>query len=508
MIRNVLEYLESTAEKFPRKTAFDDDKKSVSYCELLEQAQAVGSRLLSLGLSCRPVVVYLPKGCECIAAFMGIVYSGGFYCPIDISMPPERISLIFDVLKPSAIITNSKYARKAEGFRGKCEVILFEEAVSEKVDSNALSVIRRNSVDTDPLYVLFTSGSTGVPKGVVVSHRAVVDFTESLIGNGFVEEQDVIGNQGDFHFDLSVFEIYGGISVGATVVIIPKKHFLFPVDLIRFLNKKEITMINWVPSAICNAANLKALEVVKPQYLRKAVFCGEIMPNKQLNVWRKALPDVEYVNFYGPTEIVYACTFYRIERDFRDDEPLPIGRPFENTKILVLNEENQPVSGDESGELCVAGACLALGYYNNPEKTKEVFVQNPLNAAFEEKIYRTGDIVKYNENGELMYLSRKDFQIKHRGHRIELGEIETAAGDIEEIDNCACVYDDEAQEIIMCYTGTELGNAALSEHFKKKLPAYMIPARYVFFKSMPYNMNGKIDRPALLKDIKKEGVLL
>lgn len=503
MIRNVLEYLESTAEKYPQKTAFDDDKKTISYCELLEQARSIGSRLLSLGLSCRPVVVYLPKGCDCITAFMGIVYSGGFYCPIDITMPPERISLIFDVLKPAAIITNSRYAQKAEGFRGSCEIIIFDEAVTENADTDALSAIRRNSIDTDPLYVLFTSGSTGVPKGVVISHRAIIDFSENLIDNGFVEENDVIGNQGNFYFDLSVFEIYGGISAGATVVIIPKKHFLFPVDLIKYLNKKEITMINWVPSAICNVANLKALDVIKPQYLKKVVFCGEIMPSKQLNVWRKALPDVRYVNFYGPTEIVYACTFYNIEKDFEDDEPLPIGRPFENTKILVLNDDDQLVSGDEPGELCVAGTCLALGYYNNPEKTKEVFVQNPLNSVYEEKIYRTGDIVKYNELGELMYLSRKDFQIKHLGHRIELGEIETAAGDIGEIDNCACIYDDEAQEIVMCYTGTELENTALSEPLKKKLPSYMIPGRYVYFKTMPYNMNGKIDRLALKRDIKR-----
>lgn len=499
MIRNVLEYLELSAEKFPDKTAFDDDKKTVTFSEIMQQAKSIGSELVHIGCEKSPVVVYLPKGCDCITSFMGIVYSGGFYCPIDVTMPAERVSLIFDILKPSAIITNSKYASKTDSFKGNCKVIIFEEAVNKSIDINVLHDIRRNAIDTDPLYVLFTSGSTGVPKGVVVSHKSMIDFTEWVTSEFSINSSDVIGNQGNFYFDLSVLDIYSGLKTGAEVTIIPKKKFMFPVDLVRYMNLKKISIINWVPSAICNVANLKALEVEKPVFLKKVLFCGEVMPTKQLNIWKKHLPDVLYVNLYGPTEIVYACTYYIVDRKFNDDESLPIGKACENTKILVLNENDELVQGDEAGELCVAGTCLALGYYNNPEKTNEVFVQNPLNKVYNELIYRTGDIVRYNEFGEIMYLSRKDFQIKHMGHRIELGEIETALIDNSSIENCACVYNEKINEICAFYTGIETDKCELINHLKSKISAYMIPGIFTHIDNFPYNSNGKIDRLALKK---------
>lgn len=504
MVRNVLEYLEMTVTKFPNKIAFDDDKKQITYAELFEQAKSIGSTLLDLGIERKPVVVYLPKSCDCITAFMGIVYSGGFYCPIDVTMPIERISIIVDVLKPAAVITNVKLFDKAQSFCGECKVILFDEAIASGINEKAINGIRRTAIDSDPLYVLFTSGSTGVPKGVLISHKSVVDYTEWVSTTFDINDFSVFGNQAPFYFDNSILDIYSSIKNGGKVVIIPKKKFMFPIDLVRYLNEKEINIIFWVPSMMCMMANLKAFDVEIPRYLTKVLFCGEIMPNKQLNIWRKAIPNALYANLYGPTEITDVCTYYIVDREFADDEPLPIGIPCQNTRILVLNEKNQIVQKDESGELCVAGTCLALGYYNNPNKTKEVFVQNPLNTAYEEKIYRTGDLVKYNEYGELMYLSRKDFQIKHLGHRIELGEIETATGDISEVENCACIYIDEEQEIVMCYTGMEMTAQDISSHLKSKIPTYMIPGRYVYCKKMPYNINGKIDRLELKKDIMKK----
>lgn len=499
MIRNVLEYLELSAEKFPDKTAFDDDKKTVTFSEIMQQAKSIGSELVRIGCEKSPVVVYLPKGCDCITSFMGIVYSGGFYCPIDVTMPSERVSLIFDILKPSAIITNSKYASKTDSFKGNCKVIIFEEAANTSIDINILHDIRKNAIDTDPLYVLFTSGSTGVPKGVLISHKSVIDYTEWVTKTFNINVNTVFGNQAPFYFDNSILDIYSSIKNGGEVVIIPKKKFMFPVDLIKFLNSKKINAIFWVPSMLCMVANLKALDVEKPIYIDKVLFCGEVMPNKQLNIWREALPKAIYANLYGPTEITDVCTYYIVDRTFNDDEALPIGKACENTKILVLNDNDELVQGDEAGELCVAGTCLALGYYNNPEKTNEVFVQNPLNKVYNELIYRTGDIVKYNEFGEIMYLSRKDFQIKHMGHRIELGEIETALIDNPSIENCACVYNEKINEICAFYTGIETDKLELVNHLKTKIPTYMIPGIFTYVDSFPYNINGKIDRLALKK---------
>ena len=213
-------------------------------------------------------------------------------------------------------------------------------------------------------------------------------------------------------------------------------------------------------------------------------------------MWRKFLPDVLYANLYGPTEITDACTYYIVDREFTDEEPLPIGKAMPNTDILVLNDKNEPVAGEESGELCVRGTSLSMGYYNNPEKTREAFVQNPLNPYVSELIYRTGDIVKYNEYGELIYLSRKDFQIKHMGHRIELGEIETAVSSLEEISLCCCLYDERRQKIVLFIEG-ELEKAYINEKISHLVPEYMLPNKLITLEQMPINANGKIDRVKL-----------
>ena len=259
----------------------------------------------------------------------------------------------------------------------------------------------------------------------------------------------------------------------------------------------RINTIFWVPSALIVVAKLRAFKNVDlTDTLKRVLFCGEVMPNKQLNAWRKALPDALYANLYGPTEITDACTYYIVDREFADDEPLPIGIPMANTDILVLNDKNELVTGDEVGELCVRGTSLSMGYYKNPEKTKEAFVQNPLNNAVPELIYRTGDLVKYNEYGEIIYLARKDFQIKHMGHRIELGEIETAVSAIEEITLCCCLYDTKRQKIVL-FCDADLSKEYIHEKISKLVPEYMFPNRIVYMETMPINANGKIDRVKL-----------
>jgi non-ribosomal peptide synthetase component F len=284
--------------------------------------------------------------------------------------------------------------------------------------------------------------------------------------------------------------------------VVPTQLFSFPVKLIEYLNEKKISIIFWVPSAICLVANLRAFQAIIPQYLKKILFAGEVMPNKQLNIWRKHIPDALYANLYGPTEITVDCIYYIVDREFRDDEPLPIGFPCRNSDILILNEHNKLVGIDEAGEICVRGTSLALGYYNNPEKTAEVFVQNPLNKSYPEIIYRTGDIAKYNTRGEIIYLSRKDFQIKHMGHRIELGEIETAVSSLEKITLCCCLYDLVKSKIILFYQGDTDKNYIIEE-IKPLLPSYMIPNKFIQTNEMPLNINGKIDR-LKLKELANE----
>lgn len=497
MKANVTYWLDKSADKFPDKPAFVDEHKTVTFSELRQRAMALATQMIRKGLFKRPVVVYLEKGVDVLVSFMGAAYSCNFYSPIDIDMPVSRVNKILEVLQPSLVVTSAALQDAFKSYNYEGDYLIFEEASALPVDKQAIDATRGRGIDTDLLYVLFTSGSTGVPKGVTINHRSVIDYIDWVTETFEITQQDSFGNQAPFYFDNSILDIYSTIKSGATTYIIPKNLFAQPVPLLEYLKEKKINTIFWVPSALIVVAKLKAFRNVDlSDTLQRVLFCGEVMPNKQLNTWRKFLPDVLYANLYGPTEITDACTYYIVEREFADDEPLPIGIPMANTDILILNDKDEPVSGDEVGELCVRGTSLSMGYYNNPEKTREAFVQNPLNPCVPETIYRTGDLVKYNDYGEIVYLSRKDFQIKHMGHRIELGEIETAVSSLPEIALCCCLYDEKRQKIVL-FIEEELDKAYINGQISRLVPEYMLPNKVVTLQKMPINANGKIDRVKL-----------
>lgn len=510
MKANVTYWLDETAARFPDKTAYADENKEITFGQLRTQARAIACELTARGLFKKPVAIFLEKGVDVLISFMGAAYSCNFYSPIDVDMPGNRVNKILEVLEPSVVITTGALREVFSAYDYKGEFLLLEDVLTadakngetETAREEALEAARRKGIDTDLLYVLFTSGSTGVPKGVTINHRAVIDYIDWVTETFAITEKDSFGNQAPFYFDNSILDIYSTLKTGATTYIIPKTLFAQPVPLLEYLKEKKINTIFWVPSALIVVAKLKAFKNVDlSDTLQRVLFCGEVMPNKQLNVWRKFLPDVQYANLYGPTEITDACTYYVIDREFSDEEPLPIGFPMPNTDILVLNEKDEPVTGEEPGELCVRGTSLSMGYYKNPEKTREAFVQNPLNDAVPELIYRTGDIVKYNERGEIIYLSRKDFQIKHMGHRIELGEIETAVSSLPEISLNCCLYDEKRQKIVL-FIEEELDKAYINEKISHLVPEYMLPNKVVRVEKMPINANGKIDRVKLKEYIK------
>ena len=497
MQANVTYWLDKTARRLPDKIAFADEKKEITFRELSAQAKALATQMIERKLFKKPVVIYLEKGVDVLVSFMGAAYSCNFYSPIDVDMPASRVNKILEVLQPALVVTTAELQPVFEGFDYEGDYLLLENATGGAADEVAIDAVRSKGIDTDLLYVLFTSGSTGVPKGVTINHRSVIDYIDWVTETFDITEEDSFGNQAPFYFDNSILDIYSTIKSGATTYIIPKNLFAQPVPLLEYLKEKKINTIFWVPSALIVVAKLKAFRNVDlSDTLHRVLFCGEVMPNKQLNTWRKFLPDVLYANLYGPTEITDACTYYIVDREFADDEPLPIGIPMVNTDIIVLNDKNEPVTGDEVGELCVRGTSLSMGYYNNPEKTGEAFVQNPLNPYVPEIIYRTGDLVRYNEHDEIIYLSRKDFQIKHMGHRIELGEIETAVSSLEEIALCCCLYDEKHQKIVL-FIEEELDKAYINEKLSGLVPEYMLPGKVISLDKMPMNANGKIDRVKL-----------
>lgn len=496
MKNSVLPWLDETAKRLPNKLALQDISGNITYQEYRSKSLAIAYKIVELnkGEMKKPVVVYLEKGKEVLVSFMGVAYSGCFYSPIDTEMPQSRVDKILEVLKPEIVITTNKLKTNFEKFNFYGSYIIYEETICSEEDETAVKPYTEKIIDTDLLYVLFTSGSTGVPKGVSICHRSVIDYTDWVTETFNITQKDTFGNQAPFYFDNSILDIYSCMKTGATLNIIPKKLFFQPVPLLEYIKYNKINTIFWVPSALIVVSKLKAFRNVDlSDTLKRVLFCGEVMPNKQLNIWRKFLPNVTYANLYGPTEITDACTYYIVDREFSDDEPLPIGIPMSNTDILVLNDEDKLVTDDEVGELCVRGTSLAMGYYNNPEKTRSAFVQNPLNKAVPEIIYRTGDLVRYNEYREIIYISRKDFQIKHLGHRIELGEIETAISSLEEVTLNCCLYDEKNQKIVL-FVDAQVDRDYIKERIEKLVPEYMIPGKVIYLENMPINANGKIDR--------------
>lgn len=495
MIKNVLQMLEESAKLFPDKPAFSDSNGFISYRSVVLSAKAIGTYISSLGQKGKAVAVVIEKSKESVVSFMGVVYSGNFYVPIDTKMPDSRIQKIFDVVDPCVVIVDEENCERVKGLGVKA--VCYTDAVKTVPDEAALMEIRKKSIDTDPVYALFTSGSTGIPKGVICCHRSVIDYADWLIDTFHFNEETIFGNQTQFYFSMSVLDIYATIRSGAELHIIPQGLFTFPIKLLEHMNDHKINSVYWVPTALCTVANLRALTKIQLPYLKNILFAGEAMPSKQLNIWRKYVPEALYANLFGPTEITDIGIYYIVDREFSDDEPIPIGITCDNVDILILNEDNQEVSGEEIGELCIRGSFLALGYYDNPEKTSEVFVQNPINPHYPELIYKTGDLVSINAYGELMYHGRKDFQIKHRGNRIELGEIEAAAGGIDGVEMTACIYDDIKQRIVLFYKGEDITYENFIEMLGEKVPEYMQPNVLIRLDDLPFNANGKIDRKQL-----------
>lgn len=505
MIRNILDYLEQSAIHYPDKIAFADETSACTYKELRRTAKSVGTKLANYVPPRSPVPVFMEKRVETIYAFLGAVYAGCFYVLLDPKLPSERLKQILQTLQSEVLVLHPDYEKQFKTLEYEGNVVNILEAVQEEEDAVLLEAIREQRLDIDPLYAIFTSGSTGIPKGVLVSHRSVIDFMEEFVEIFEITDKDVIGNQAPFDFDVSVKDIYSTLKTGATMQIIPKKLFSFPTKLLDYLDEREITTLIWAVSALCIVTTLKGLEYKVPQKVNKIIFSGEVMPIKHLNEWKKYLPDAFYANVYGPTEITCNCTYYIVDREFQPGESLPIGQPFPNEKVFLLDEENQLVrEAGKKGEICVSGTALSLGYYRNPEQTEKVFVQNPLNEKYLERIYRTGDMAYYGHDGYLYFASRKDFQIKHMGHRIELGEIELAMELAEGIRRACCTYDESENKIVAFYEG-EAEKRQIVRALGKKLPAYMIPNVWVKLDRLPITKNGKIDRKKMLKEY-REGI--
>lgn len=506
MIKNLIEYFIETVKNNSNKIAVIEGERKVTFADLDRQSKILATKILDfVNESNKPIAIFLPKTTESVLSDIAITYSGNVYMNLDIKTPLERINNIINLIEPILIITNTNYIKQVESLTANhtiinVDAIDFENGlINEKLLSNRLSKL----IDTDPYCIINTSGSTGTPKGVVLNHKSFVDFTEWSMDTFKFSNEEIIGSLSPLVFDIYSFELCMLMAKANTIVLLPDDLAAFPFKILQILNKEKITFLFWVPTIMVNIANMDLLNKIDLDSLKTIWFAGEVFPTKQFNYWKNNLKNCLFANLYGPIEITLDCTYFIVDRDIPDDEPLPIGIPCRNTDILILNEEDKLIENEEEGELCVRGTSLAMGYYNNPEKTAAAFVQNPLNKSYPEVIYRTGDIVAKNRFGEILFKGRKDSLVKHLGYRIELGEIEHVIVNTLKLAKNGCVvYQTTRKEITLFYESeTEIPQAEFRKQIASILPKYMIPTVYVRVDEMPRNTNGKIDRLFLKQQI-------
>ncbi len=494
--QNVASFLEQSAQTFPNKVAVIDSKTSWTYDQLLAYSKRAGTALYQQDAWHRGVVLMMEKSAQTLALMMGSLMAGAYYVPIDPLMPANRLQKIVQRLKdPLVVVPGDMHPDGLDN----AQVVSADVLLSQEADDELLAIARTRSLETDPAYVLFTSGTTGEPKGVAVSHHAIATFIANFTHLMGLTAEDRFANQAPFDFDVSTKDIYGALSLGATLILVDRKLFMQPAALVAHLEEQQPTVLTWAVAALCIVSGYHALDGANLNSVRKVLFSGETMPLKHLNAWREHLPQATFVNLYGPTEITCNCLYHILnpERSYKDG--IPLGEAFPHCSVAIIaNDGTEITEPGGRGELVIGGPTLALGYVGMPEQTAAAFVQSPLQSTFPERVYRSGDMATITADGEWLFGGRKDHQIKYQGHRIELEEIEAVIESLEGITRCRCVFDTRHNLIRAFYEGTADSADAVSL-VRSQLPSHMRPASIEHVEAMPLTAHGKIDRKQLLE---------
>ena len=498
MYTSIVDYFDETVKNYSNKIAVVENTECIDFITLSQQAKRAAGNIIHLqgDLSNRPIAVYLKKSIPLVVADLAISYSGNMFMNLDIKAPQERICNILKQIEPGMIITDARGKALLKDTRGIHIVTMDELLEGENCEETLIYERLSRHIDTDPSCIINTSG-------VVLNHRSFFDFLEWAVTTFELNEKSRIGSLSPSVFDIFVFELWLMAGKGATIVLLNEDMAMFPIKLLEQMKDERVNFIFWVPSIMVNIANMDLLSKIELPELELVWFAGEVFPTKQFNYWKKQLPDTQFANLYGPIEITLDCTYFIVEREFNDSEPLPIGYPCKNTDVLILNENDEPCERGEEGELCVRGTSLAMGYYNNPEKTQAAFTQNPLNHAYPERIYRTGDIVTVNERDEIVFKGRRDSLIKHMGYRIELAEIEhEIINNLKLVEYCCVVYNKQQKAITLFYEGNDdIDVRVFRSELSKVFPKYMLPTKFIRKELLPRNTNGKIDRQLLNQEV-------
>ncbi|MDP3900329.1 MAG: amino acid adenylation domain-containing protein [bacterium] len=507
MIYLLQQYLDEQAIKQPHKIAAIFNEEIINYSDLNSLANQIANYLKHLDIKHGDRVCFcLHKSIKSLATIFGILKADAIYVPLDANSPYERLEKIVNDAKPKIVLYEDETEDKIKKMTAK-DIELYSldsDAVNAQITSQSNLNPNYQSIDSDLAYIFYTSGSTGTPKGVMITHRNVIDAAEWSVSELKITAADKLSAHPPFHFDLSTFDIYSSIKSGATLVLIPEKLSVFPGALVDYIEKTEITIWNSVPSLLSYLFQAGSIDPSRLKKVRSICFNGEVFPVKYLRDWMKIFPDKEFINMYGPTEATVQCSFYRIKEVPKEvDKSVPIGKSCANAEIFALDADGRKAERKSSGELFIRGACLSPGYWCNEKKTREVFIQNPFNSKYKDIVYKTGDLVYLDENGNYSFIGRKDDQFKRMGYRIEVGEIEKAIYSLDYVTETTIIFRElnNAVDLTAFIASKEsLSSEQVSADLAKILPYYMIPSKFHFLSLLPKTSTGKIDRETLKKN--------
>ncbi|ADL34923.1 AMP-binding enzyme [Butyrivibrio proteoclasticus B316] len=494
---NVLDLFLKNVSDIPNSVFVVDNNRECTYLEMYRKA-INASKLISFSTE-SVICLFMEKGIEAIAMMLGAALAGKAYVFINTTAPENRIKKMMEVAGVKYLFAEECFSEFFLETDIEDRIVIVRKAAFDKAESEP-------SVDncwptSTLLYGMFTSGTTGIPKLVVASSEAVYEFIEDFVNEIGLSREDIVGNQAPFDFDVSVKDIYSTIYTGGKLVLIDKKFFSRPDELLDYIREKKINTLIWAVTALCMASATKEFDEKISKEIKKVCFSGEVMPMKYLRIWKSALPNCSFYNVYGPTEVICNCTWYQVNDSDMTSDSIPIGKPFRKRRVyLIDNKGNLICDDDVKGEICVGGG-LSSGYYNNLEETTKKFVDFQINDNDSVYVYHTGDI-GYYKNGLLYFVGRNDFQIKRMGYRIELGEIENRVMDIDGVELACCIYNTETQKLCLFYTGY-IKSDRIRRELRNTIPVYMLPNRIIQLVEMPVNKNGKIDRNGIKQDYER-----
>ncbi len=509
-------YVDYWADHDPAREAVTDGLNSLTYSHLARRSNQLARCLIHNGVSRGGhVILFMNRSAQYVAAIMGVLKADAVYVPLEARTPLHRLNQIVRDCRPQALICDAHTVQtilETQRSVNPVPVTVSLDSVdapqpivaAERIDSFDPGPLRYENDDDDLASVIYTSGSTGNPKGVMITHRNIDAYIDWAIERIGISQDDRLLSTAPFHFDMSLFDLYAGLRAGATICIATGPSLLFPSKLIDFAEAQRVTIWKGISSLLMYLARSNAISSHRLAALKTILFSGESLHAKYLIEWMNTFPEKTFYNAYGPTEATGISMYYRVhQKPASPEERIPIGRPCENTEVFLVDECNRPVSKGDIGELCIKGICLTKGYLNDPTKTNQVFIDNPMNPGKGERVYKTGDLARLRPDGNYEFFGRKDDQIKFLGYRIELSDIERALISIDGVRDAGVILAESATadlEELVAYTESDnhLSPALILRQLKTLLPHYMIPRHLYSIEKLPRSSRGKVDRRALM----------